>query len=187
MKKFVKYTLMLAMLTASTVSYAWYAKLSDPWSVIVKDDSLQISWPVANGLPVNNACVDGDNFRSIEGVPYCVQEEVTRKACRYHGEVELCRDLKPGEEPGRWDTVQESRRCVRTGVKFVTVPRSYVSQECVEWKSASEANPVECVRWENVTKYAPSSYSVRIERVWSSEAGPQYFGNKQFDLPTCTK
>jgi hypothetical protein len=187
MKK-LKYVMMLAMMGVSVASYAWYAKLSDPWSVIQKDDSLVISWPDVNGLPINNACVAEDSFRSINGVQYCVREEVTREACRYHGEVELCRMLKPGEEPGRWDTVREHRRCVETAMKYVSVPRTYTTQDCIEWVIPSEANSGGCVRYgQPYTKDYPTSFSVRIDRVWSQEQGPQYFGNKQFDMPACGK
>lgn len=178
-------SVVLALASAPS-ALAFYATLEDPWNIVMADTSLDISWPAVNGLEINNACIRGDSFVSLRPIRSCSAVEVTsRQACRYHGEAELCRNLAPGENAGPFEIYREESHCTAYESHTVIVPRTYSVTTCVKWTRPTEASNGECLEFETHQEYAPSSYLVTIYRTWSQESGPQFMGNKRFDIPSC--
>lgn len=149
-------------------------------------NNIRYEWVAINGLMVNNACVAGDEFRSLKDVKTCTETEVvSRQACRYGGEVEVCRHLRSGESARSDETVREQTRCAAYESAPKVVSRTYQEVVCVNYEKPSEESPGRCLETALVSKYAPTTFHIAMYQDYRGEAGEVYIGTKKFTVPNC--
>lgn len=147
---------------------------------------IRYDWPSANGILVNNACVDGANFRSLTPVKLCTKVAVVeRKACRYGGEGgEQCRIVKPGDHIANDEILQKVKKCVAYSNNIVTVPRTHAVDICTKYRQPSNESSGECLKLEKKLVTEGRVFYVDLYRQ-SGEGGESFAGTKKFTIPDC--
>jgi len=159
------------------------------WDELQRDPDITIHWPSHQGVPINNLCHEGLNFRSLRPMEYCARTVVTERRACIDSEGTYCRVLRKGEEPGPLERLEEDYACAEFGVRQTyMISRTYQETECVKWHVPTnyETDNRQCLEFRNVTKQAPLTYEVQYfnTRDFVSEGAPAA-NYKKYTIPSC--
>lgn len=141
-------------------------------------------WPKINGVKINNLCLSGENFQSIDPIRVCVAHKETHQACRM-GEIEICRPYSTGERLYPGEYVNTEVTCTKHERQMVMFPRKRLVNKCVKYADINEASIGECLKWVQKEELAPLSYSVDVYREYSLEVGPVYSHSFTHTIEEC--
>lgn len=156
MKKLI---LTLSALVCSTQAYALSPNSS--WDEILTTPSVKAAFSqIVFGnvfVSIPGVCSQGDDLRTVEKISRCVE----------------------------WKSEGENTSCVRHVKEFLTTPRVFTAERCVEW-SAGEGS--ECARKESYTAAHALSYDVNVYKLvdQGENVGEELLFTKRFDIEACS-
>lgn len=163
-------------LCSSLSAYAWPTS-SQSWSQIIADNSTAfVNMPLATSLGyygVLNACVAGDNFKSVKPVRVCTKSE-TKEVVENDGD---------GGSYTRTETT-----CVASELRTVTVSRNYQKPVCDKWEEIADGDGGfywSCTASHNVTATYGTKFDIDVYELKGEDNSPEYSFTKAFEVPAC--
>jgi hypothetical protein len=163
----MKTILSLVMVSLSLSSFASTIGPRSSWEQINKSRNHVVRTPMKPGALIGglfNACVDGNNLKSINPVKFCAEGR----------SVEV--DYGEGSRGLEWV-------CDRFETSHVTISRDTTKTECADWVIEGEGNLV-CKKFVEVPFTIPLDYVLDVE-TFGGEASYQLAFRKAYSIPAC--
>lgn len=160
---------MFALLLFSINAFAITGK--DDWKTIRKDRDVLIVQPAfaerfgKNGL--FNACVSGNEIRSINPVKNCVA----------YTQVE-------NDNQNQNLSGYKNYNCTQYKEEYVGLNRQHTEERCIRFAPINEYTSGECIAYGSSTAVYPTTYSLPVIEAEGEEYGTHLF-SKTYALPEC--
>lgn len=143
----------------------------DDWKTIRKNREVLVIQPAfaeafgPKGL--FNACLSGDEFRSINPVKTCVA----------YSEI-------ASDDQNRSLSGYKKYNCTKYQTEHVSVPRTYTADRCVKFAPINEFTSGECIEYAPNTSVYPTAYSFPVIEADGDQYGTHLF-SKTYAIPEC--
>lgn len=170
----MKTMIVLAALVISGSAFA-YPTPNQSWDQLLADRETRLREVPFAGVfgetGILNACVSGDEFKSVQPVKTCLRSEERKQRI-------------DDEFGSREETISY---CLEYGYKAVAISRSFNKDVCVEWKFVQESDDTgywTCMKSTRVAATYGLSYDIPVYSL-GNEGGLEFAFTKNFQVPAC--